>query len=168
MVAMAYCEIRVWPHGAANWVGPPRAEREVGPPPTRLQVGPGGRAVDEDDRLGHARLQGGDGVADHHLPRGTPHLGRVEVGGPKPEVLGHLDRSQRAQAAGVEAVDVVPGEAGVGQRPGGRLEVQLVGRLVVDPPDVGQRRPDDGDASVTLRSFRSSAISGAPRGGSTR
>ena len=59
-----------------------------------------------------------------------------------------------------EAVDVVLGEAGVGDRARRGLVVQLVRRLRVDPPDVGERRADDRDSlrPSRHRSFHSTRL----------
>ena len=54
-----------------------------------------------------------------------------------------------------EAVDVVLGEAGVGDRARRGLVVQLVRRLGVDPPDVGERRADERDPLRSLHRHRS-------------
>ena len=75
--------------------------------------------------------------------------------GPQAEVLGDLDRREQAHAARAEAVDVVLGEAGVGDRARRGLVVQLERGLRVDPPAVGERGADDCDS----RRFRAHYLS---------
>ena len=123
-----------------------RAEAQVRAAETLLQVGAGGRPVgqrqDVDEPGGDRRV----GVLEHDLPRAATDAGGVDPAGPDPHELADLDRCERAKAARHEAVDVVLGEARVGDRACGCLLVQRECALVVDAPAVRQRRAHDRDA----------------------
>ena len=81
----------------------------------------------------------------------APPDGRgVDPGGPEAQVLGDLDRRERAQARRTEAVDDLAAEPRVGERAPGRLGVQGVRGGVVHPSAVGQRDTDDGDLAGTV------------------
>ena len=133
--------------------GPARAERQVRAPPPRFEVGPCGRPVHEHDRLDVPGEDRRGGVLDHELPRRPADARTVGPRRTQPEVLGDLDRREQAHAARTEAVDVVLGETGVGDRARRGLVVQLEGRLRVDATDVGERRADQRDSFRAWHSY---------------
>ena len=88
-------------------------------------------AVGDEHDLGVAAVDGVGRVLDEHLEGRAAGVGLVEVRRVQPEVLAQLHGVHREEPGGGVAVDLVPRDAGVGQRP--------VGRDRVDP-ELGQLR----------------------------
>ena len=80
--------------------------------------------VGDEHDLGLAALDGGGRMLDEHLERRPTDVGLVEVVRPDAEVLTGLHRVQRQQADRRVPVDVLPRQAGVGQRTIGRDAVE--------------------------------------------
>ncbi len=138
----------------------PTAEAEVRGAAPGFEVGAGGRSVREHDHFHVTREDGRGRVLDHELPRGAADARSVDPRGAQAQVLADLDGGEHAHAARPEAVDVVLGEPGVGQRSSRGLVVQLERSLDVDAADVGQRGADDCDflRSRHQRSFHSTRL----------
>ncbi len=134
------------PEGRRELDRAPCPEGEVRHPELLLQVRSLRRAVGEHHHLDQTLGDGGDGVLDHELPDAAAVPRRVDPVGPQAEILGQLDRRERAGQRH-EPVDLRLGDSRLRQRPLRALEVELERGLVVDPSAVRGGRSDDGDAA---------------------